>query len=196
VQQIQVRRKFPDFTLLNRLEARGKVPLEFTRKAHRLDPNEYLGEKWFFVTICCENRKEIFRASDKALWVIDFLQVESVRNQFLIEAFCVMPDHLHFLAFGIAPTSNLLLFVKSLKQKTAYAYKKDQGATLWQINFYDHIVGPNESSSRVAAYIWLNPVRKGFCRNFEDYPFSGSFTRDWKTALPTESWVPPWKVPA
>jgi putative transposase len=167
--------------------------LEFTRKKHRLDRNEYFGEKWFFLTMCCERREPVFLTSDKVDWVTDFLRAESVRNQFMVDAFCVMPDHLHLLAFGMAPTSNLLAFVKSFKQKTAYAYQKEHGLRLWQKNFYDRIVRPDESPSRVAAYIWMNPVRKGLCRNFEEYPFSGSFTRPWKISPEAGIWVPPWK---
>jgi REP element-mobilizing transposase RayT len=106
-----------------------------------------------------------------------------------------MPDHMHFLALGIAPTSNLFVFAKTFKQKTAYAYQKEHGVKLWQKNFYDHIVRPGVSPSRVAAYIWMNPVRKGFCKNFEEYPFSGSFTRPWKSSPEAEIWVPPWKEP-
>ena len=113
----------------------------------------------------------------------------------MIEAFCVMPDHLHFLALGISPTSSLCVFVKSFKQKTAYAYQKEHGTKLWQKHFYDHIVRPGVSPSRVAAYIWMNPVRKGFCRNFDEYPYSGSFTRTWKRSLGAEIWVPPWREP-
>lgn len=176
-------------------EARPVAVSEFKCKNHRLDRNEYVGEKWFLVTMCCDHRKKIFITSDKVGWGTDFLGVESVRNQFVIEAFCVMPDHLHFLAFGIASTSNLLIFAKSFKQKTAYVYQKKHGAMLWQTNFYDHVVRSHESPSRVAAYIWMNPVRKGLCRNFDEYPFSGSFTRPWRDPLDAEIWLPPWKKP-
>jgi hypothetical protein len=46
----------------------------------------------------------------------------------------------------------------------------------------------------VAAYIWMNPVRKGLCQRPEDYPFLGTFTLPWPPgkALQT-AWTPPWK---
>jgi putative transposase len=167
--------------------------VEFTRKRHRLDWNEYIGEKWFFITMCCEHREPFFLTSDKAGWIADFLRAESVRHQFIVDAFCVMPDHLHFLAMGMAPTSNLLNFAKSFKQKTAFLYQKQHGLRLWQKNFYDHILRPGETPNHVAAYIWMNPVRKGLCKNFEEYPFSGSFTRPWRISRDVEIWMPPWK---
>ena len=139
--------------------------MEFTRKAHRLDPKDYLGQKWSFVTMCCENRNPVFLNNDKATWIVEVLRVESLLHQFLVDAYCVMPDHLHFLVFGKAPTSNLLVLAKSLKQKTGYVYQQEAGVRLWQKNYYDHILRANEKSNDVAAYIWMNPVRKGLCKN-------------------------------
>ena len=167
--------------------------MDFTRKKHRLDSNQYLGEKWFFITMCCEGRRPVFLTRNNAEWIVAILTAEAAKHQFIVDAFCVMPDHLHFLALGMAPTSNLLAFAKSFKQKTAYSYQKEHGLRLWQKNFYDHVLRPDESSGRVAAYIWMNPVRKGLCKTFEEYPFSGSFSRPWKNSMDADLWVPPWK---
>jgi putative transposase len=169
--------------------------MEFTRKKHRLNPGEYLGEKSFFVTMCCEGREPVFLKRELAEWIIAVLRAEAAAHQFLVDAFCVMPDHLHFLALGIAPTSNLLTLAKSFKQKTAYAHQQAHRMRLWQKNFYDHVLRPDEPSGHVAAYIWMNPVRKGLCKSFEEYPFSGSFTRPWKSSREAEVWVPPLKGP-
>jgi putative transposase len=167
--------------------------MEFTRKAHRLDPREYLGQKWSFVTMCCENRKPVFLNSDRADWIVEMLRSESTLHQFLVDAYCVMPDHLHFLVFGKTPTSNLRVLAKSFKQKTGYVYQQEARVKLWQRNYYDHVLRANEGSRHVAAYIWMNPVRKGLCKNFEEYPFSGSFIRPWKTGAVVGDWTPPWK---
>jgi REP element-mobilizing transposase RayT len=51
-------------------------------------------------------------------WVLEFLRAESVLHEFLIDAYCAMPDHLHFLAFGKSVTSDILKFSQSFKQKT------------------------------------------------------------------------------
>jgi putative transposase len=169
--------------------------LEFTRKNHRLNANEYVGQKWCFITMCCERREPIFVASDRAAWIVDFLKAESVKHQFLVDAYCVMPDHLHFLGFGTKQECNLLAFAKSFKQKTGYYFQQKHGSRLWQRNFYDHMLRSGEASGHVATYIWMNPVRKGLCTNFEEYPFSGSLTRQWNGSPTTEIWTPPWKRP-
>jgi putative transposase len=167
--------------------------MNFTRKAHRLDPQEYLGQKWSFVTMCCEDRNSIFRNGERAAWIVEMLRSESTLQQYLVDAYCVMPDHMHFLVFGQAPTSNLRAFAKSFKQKTGYLYQHETGVRLWQKNYYDHVLRASEKSNEVAEDIWLNPVRKGLCKNFEEYPFSGSFVRPWKTSPMVADWTPPWK---
>jgi putative transposase len=167
--------------------------MEFTRKAHRLDAREYIGQKWSFVTMCCENRKPVFLNNNNAIWIVEMLRTESLFHQFLVDAYCVMPDHLHFLVFGKEPTSNLLALAKSFKQKTGFVYQQETGVRLWQKNYYDHVLRANEKSNDVAAYIWMNPVRKRLCRSFEEYPYSGSFIRPRKTLPLGADWTPPWK---
>ncbi len=171
---------------------------DFRRKPLRLPPEEYFGQNRYFVTMCSEKRAPIFVDPRLAKWLIEALRKESEVQRFLIEAYCLMPDHLHFLAMGITLSSNLLTFAKLLKQKTAHVYLQRTGARLWQKNFYDHILRSSEEPTRVAAYIWLNPVRKGLCKGFEEYPYSGSFAKPAKI-LAAPSWTPPWKraqVPA
>ena len=165
---------------------------DFKRKPHRLPLEEYCGEKWYFVTLCSEKRAPILVDPRIAKWLIETLRRESEVQGFLTDAYCLMPDHLHFLAVGVTPSSNFLRFVKSFKQKTAYRYLQKTGSRLWQRNYYDHILRSGEEPTRVAAYIWLNPVRKGICKDFEKYPYSGSFSRPAKM-LPESSWTPPWK---
>ena len=165
----------------------------FIRKTNRLNSIDYLGQKWCFITMCCDQRKPLFLADDSARWVSGMLEAESIIHRFLVDAYCVMPDHLHFLAAGTNQNCNLLAFAKSFKQKTAYQYQQRYGDRLWQKNFYDHVLRANDTSGDVAAYIWKYPVRRGLCTNFEEYPFSGSFTRTWIRSVEAGAWTPPWK---
>jgi REP element-mobilizing transposase RayT len=139
--------------------------------------------------------------------MVEVLVMESTANQFDISAYCVMPNHFHMLAIGKREGSDLLEFVEALKRTTTYEssfrQKQKKRATagrpttstwLWQKKFYDHILRETDNEIAVAAYIWMNPVRAGLCADARDYPFSGSFTMDWKKAITSaESWVPDWK---
>jgi putative transposase len=168
--------------------------MPFDRKNIRLPSTQYLGQRWHFVTICCESRRHVFANPNHARSLIEELRRAASAKSFAVFAYCAMPDHFHLLVQGLAASSNLLAFVKTLKQKTAYEFERKFHRDLWQKKFYDHILRPNDSVEAVAAYIWLNPVRKGLCDTAEDYPFSGSFAVDWKQIVPpSEPWLPSWK---
>jgi len=134
--------------------------MPFQHKNIRLPAAHYIGKRWHFVTFCCEKRVPVFNDPNQAAWLIELLRRESTTNQFAIHAYSVMPDHLHFLALGTERTSDLLAFVKILKQKSAFQFKRTLNRMLWQKKSYDHILRAKDSVESVAAYIWMNPVRK------------------------------------
>src|SRR5271165_2211582 len=146
------------------------------RKTPRLSRVNYLGRIFYFVTFCCFHRASIFLDAKRCAWMLDLLRLESAGNSFDVHAYCLMPDHLHFLAEGIEPTSDLRHFVKSLKIKSSRQYSAKFGGILWQRGFYEHILRSTESVQSIAWYIWLNPVRKGLVARPADHPYLGSFT--------------------
>jgi putative transposase len=171
--------------------------MDYPHKNIRLHPSKYQGVQWHFVTLCCAVRRPIFANAERACWIVDELRRESTSHNFAVHAYSAMPDHLHGLVTGLDATSDLLAFLKSFKQRTAYEFRRRFNDDLWQKKFYDHILRQKDSVERVAAYIWMNPVRKGLCRDAREYPHSGSFVLDWKTeAVRVEAWVPPWKEKA
>ena len=171
--------------------------MNYPHKNIRLKPEHYKGQGWYFVTLCCAERRRIFDSPKEAFWVIDELGRAASRRGFGVYAYSVMPDHLHALAHGAAVTSDLLKFMKDFKQTTAYHFERSHHAVLWQKKYYEHILRTKESVDSVAAYIWMNPVRKGLCKSPEEYPFSGSMIIEWKPIRPCEElWTPPWKAKA
>jgi len=168
--------------------------MQFRRKNIRLHPIHYRGHRWFFITLCCESRRPAFSDGRNAEELVRCLRTTAERCQFDVHAFCVMPDHFHALVEGASADSDLLSFVRIFKQASSREYSEVWGMVLWQKKFYDHILRSRDSPEAVSWYIWMNPVRKGLCRQPIQYPFSGSFTAQWeKNAEPLEEWVPAWK---
>ena len=168
--------------------------MAFTHKNIRLSKESYLGERSHFITICCTGRRPLLAEASTILWNLEILAAEAYRSGFLVHAYCFMPDHMHVLVQGTTAGSDLLRFVGGFKQKTAYGYRKRTGDWLWQRKYHDHVLRRSEIATRVMAYIWMNPVRKGMVREAEDYPYSGSFTAPWKQKFcSVEEWTPPWK---
>jgi putative transposase len=162
----------------------------------RLAASSYVGQQHYFVTICCFNRRRIFASRGRCSWLLELFRSECADRQFAVHAYCLMPDHFHFLAEGLGATDDLLNLIKSFKLKTSRTYARQTGQILWQRKFFDHILRSNESVESVARYIWMNPVRKGLSAAAQAYPFSGSFTSSIKRANPpVDAWLPPWRKP-
>jgi len=110
-----------------------------------------------------------------------------------------MPDHIHFLAVGLLPSSGFSNFVKAFKIKTSRVYRRKTSQPLWQKKYFDHVLRPDEPIEPVAYYIWMNPVRKGLPTTVGEFPYAGSLTQMF-AQMPTPSalWRPPWtsKAPA
>jgi putative transposase len=165
-----------------------------TRTFIHLPKANYLGEQIYFATLCSFQKRAVFKTSALCSWLLELLASESISNHFSILAYCLMPDHLHFLARGVEVSSDFLHFVKTFKIKTSRNYVSTNGEPLWQRRFFDHVLRPSESVESFAWYIWLNPVRKGLAGSPEAYPFSGSFSGlKMPTAWINSRWRPGWK---
>lgn len=163
------------------------------RKWIHFGGDAYTGRRRYFVTICCAQRRRLFASSQAAKWIETQLLGAASRYRFRLHAWCVMPDHVHFLVEGSADGCDLMAFVRRFKQRTSLGWRTRAAQTLWQRNFYEHILRRPEELSSIAAYIWSNPVRQGICDDPRRYPHSGSETFDWKKLVSAEStWRPPW----
>ena len=144
--------------------------------------------------MCFHERRRYGANARIAKWIIRRLRSRAEDCGFLIFAYCVMPDHIHFLAVGALETSNLIKLVEAFKQDTAIEFSRKTRRPLWQLKYYDHILRESDSIERVAWYIWLNPVRKGLCRAPADT--SGAMTPSMNAlfhGLAAAEWLPPWK---
>ena len=169
--------------------------MPFYKTNVRLPRHNYLGKRIYFVTLCAERRAPIFSDQQFSLWLLKQLFMTAANHNFLLHAYCVMPDHVHILAEGRSDSSDLIRFVESFKQHTAYEFRKTSGSRLWQMRFYDHILRASDKLESVAQYIWANPVRRGLSDIAASYSLSGSQTIDWKERTAASPlWQPPWKV--
>jgi putative transposase len=168
--------------------------MAFDRKNIRLPAENYIGRRRFFITLCCARKRKFFAQGSFARRIIEILRATAIQHKMAVYTYCLMPDHLHALVIGLDPSSNLQIFVMDFKRKATAEFQSSNSSSLWQKKFYDCILRSNDSNDRVAAYIWMNPVRKGLCAKPQDYRYSGSFASDWKPSLDlTNPWIPSWK---
>jgi REP element-mobilizing transposase RayT len=170
--------------------------MPFHHENIRLAHHDYLGQRWFFLTVCCANRRQFFASSKTCDEFLNLLRANAATHEFAIHAYCLMPDHVHLLAEGLQPHSDLLQFMRAIKLKTSTPFERKTGKAFWQKKFYDHILRNNDYPEAVASYIWMNPVRANLCQHPEEYPLAGSLTDMWrKMRQPVIEWLPPWRKP-
>ena len=96
-----------------------------------------------------------------------------------IELYCavVMPDHVHLLLRLLEDEHGVLFglveIVGAIKSVSSRAIAKTLGRhePVWQDESHDHVLRRNEDLEEVAEYICNNPVRKGLCSSFDEYPY-------------------------
>ena len=142
------------------------------RQSPRLKAFKYMGPLACSLTLVTRQRAPIFLQPDLSNLCLDCLQRSSQRYGVTVNAYCLMPDHAHFLV-ELPERVSLGAFVQHFKQLSGYALKQKTGSEPWQISYYDHILHKDESILGVARYIWDNPVRKGLVSARAEYPFSG-----------------------
>jgi len=83
----------------------------------------------------------------------------------------VMPNHLHgIIAIGDdstqsarrKPLGRRVGAFKTLTTKRINELRQKPGETIWQRNFYEHIIRDERSFGQIVAYIQDNPLRWGF----------------------------------
>ena len=141
----------------------------------RLDPELYaIAGQVYFMTIRAYKGALPFRRADLNRLVIDTLRQEQERQLCTVYAYCLMPDHLHFLVSPNADGVSALRFTEEYKGKaTNLSWTLGWHGKLWQPRYYDHIVRREESLLAIAKYILDNPVRRMLVKEADAWPWSG-----------------------
>jgi putative transposase len=152
------------------------------RKGIRLEGFNYnSAANVYFLTICTAKKQSYFSNPILSKVIVDELKHRHKNGEIKLFCYCIMPDHLHLLvsleenyiqkkgAFG---ERTLQDWISSFKRYTSRIGSSHNIKSLWQSNFYDHIVRNDESLSGICEYILNNPVRKGMVSTWEEYPYA------------------------
>ena len=159
------------------------------RKPHRLPIENYAtSDCEFFFTICADDRQaQPFTNATLAQSILDSLV--HIRKQYgwTLYCYCLMPDHLHFIARlpereiehfdagarGVVPKT-ILDHIGAFKSFTTSQiwWKQGHSGVLWQKSSYDSAIRYNDSIRPAVLYVLNNPVRAGLVAHWEDYPYS------------------------
>lgn len=120
----------------------------------------------FFVTVCCEQRgSRILTEPLTAQTLLDAARQYHERGRWFARLLLLMPDHLHAL-LAFPPHEQMSEVFRNWKAFTAR-----RAGVKWQRNYFDHRLRSDESWEEKAAYIRMNPVRRGLVAQPTEWPF-------------------------
>lgn len=154
------------------------------------------GGTWFFTVNLLQRHH-----NDLLVREIDLLRetVKRVRKRypFRIDAWVVLPDHLHCvwtLPPGDADFSTRWRLIKSAFSralpKTEYRSNVRKAAGergIWQRHYWEHCIRDDTDYQRHVDYVHVNPLKHGYVRRVADWPYStfhlyvakGIYPMDW-----------------
>lgn len=150
------------------------------RRSVRLPGHDYASAGWYFLTICAARRGDIFgRVVGVKVELNRFGQVlqeewqriEAVRAEIRLDEWIVMPDHLHAIVSirhameqaSLSPRTprSVSSLVAGFKSAVTSRINEMRGqkTTVWQRNYWEHIIRDERDLNNTRRYIVENPQR-------------------------------------
>ena len=141
------------------------------RRLHRV----WIEHPIYFVTTCTFRRRSILACPEIAAVLIDEWRSARDRHGWAVGRYVIMRDHVHFFCSAELDAKPLPKFMQSWKQWTSKRISRESkiAGTVWQTEFFDHVLRSGESYSQKWDYVRENPVRAQFVQNADDWPWQG-----------------------
>jgi len=160
--------------------------MRYHRRSIRLKDYDYASDGWYFVTICVQDRHELFgkivgatrgspsrMISNKYGKIIENIwQTLPDHHPIKLDIFQIMPNHIHFIIVleegGSRPAPTLGTIIGLFKSECTKRMRQTiqyLNQIVWQRNYYEHIIRNQKSLNRIRNYIRNNPQNWEFDRN-------------------------------
>jgi putative transposase len=168
----------------------------------------------YFFTVVTNQRIKIYNEPNNVQLLREAFKDVKGRHPFKIDAFVLLPDHLHCIwtmPHDDADFSIRWRLIKSyfsrkfdqvgwvdkgnptLRFNTASRLKKKE-KPIWQRRFWEHLIRDNEDFKRHVEYIHFNPVKHGLVESpkdwvnssFQRYVNKGLYNLEWGSGTPIE----------
>ena len=127
----------------------------------------------YFVTACMQDRGKLLATVAVHESFLQFGQ-EGPAHGAWIGAYVIMPDHFHLFVATDDQKIALAAWMKSLKNTISKVLRSPGVASPhWQKTFFDHLLRSDDSYSQKWNYVRETPVRAGFVKKAEDWPYLG-----------------------
>jgi putative transposase len=161
------------------------VPTQLNFIMHNVKRYFEKGQIYFMTHVAYERRPILAENADLLQCALSH---HNNHKLFILHAWVILPDHLHFI---IDPLENDPAdLIKRIKLSFASNYRKRmnlRGGRVWQNRFWDHIIRDQRDYDKHFDYIHYNPVKHSLAERPIDYPHSsfmnyyneGHYCDDW-----------------
>ena len=125
------------------------------------------------VTTVCHGRNPWFGPWPIASSVSRTLSEPSLWRDALLQAWVLMPDHMHLLLElgDEEPLAALMRRVKAVTSRAAKVAGRPGDGPTWMHGYHEHMIRDGINREAAARYIVANPVRAGLVRSCREYPY-------------------------
>jgi putative transposase len=154
----------------------------------------------YFFTLTSYQRRNILCNDEVRIALRDSIRTTQAKHPFTIDAWVLMPDHLHciwILPPGDDGYSIRWSMIKRLvTQRVGFtggapyvsaSREKRREGHCWQRRFWEHWVRDENDLNRCRNYLHWNPVKHGHVSRVADWPYS-TFHRFVREGMYTEDW--------
>jgi putative transposase len=157
------------------------------------------GATYFFTVNTYRRQKVLTDAPFYLALKQSFLEVKAA-HPFSIDAFVLLPDHLHCILTLPENDADYALrwniIKRSVSQKTRGLITSPQSRSrqsrgelgLWQRRFWEHQIRDERDFEKHVDYIHWNPVKHGYVKQVNDWPYS-SFHRFVERGILPADWA-------
>ena len=155
----------------------------------------------FFFTVVTQTRRPILCSPHARSCLRDSITSTRAQWPFEVEAFVLLPDHLHCIwtlphgdsDFSIRWANIKRRFSKQWREldrpqaELSRSQRKHREAGIWQRRFWEHVIRDQDDFNQHVDYIHFNPVKHGLVARPIDRPYS-SLHRFVATGLCDSNW--------
>jgi len=137
-----------------------------SRKPNRITGKDYSKNGVYFLTVCTKDRHELLgKIADGEVILSEIgtfaaeelFKIETVYPSVVMDAFVVMPNHVHVLLILLNEAHNPS--TSRIVQQWKGMVSKKAGFSLWKKKYHDHIVDTAEEYKKIRRYIQSNPAQ-------------------------------------
>ena len=158
----------------------------------------------YFFTVVTYRRRHFLCDDDVRLALHEAITKVRAQHPFVINAWVLLPDHLHAIWTLPPNDANFSLRWQQIKRSVTQSCGtrlhnpvwmtdskiKHRESTLWQRRYWEHQIRDDVDYARHMDYLHYNPVKHGLVKQAGDWPYS-SFNRYVNSGVYGENWAMP-----